>query len=134
MSARRSEGRLTQRMAKKGVQQDRAQNLAQPKQRKYRNKPTVVDNIRFDSKREAARWQELKLLERAGKITNLTRQVKFPLDVEGVHIANYWSDFCYDEDGEVVVEDVKSTATKTRVYLIKKNLMRALYRIAIRET
>lgn len=116
------------------MKQDRVQSLARPKQSKYRNKKTEVDGVVFDSQKEAARWQELKLLERAGKITNLTRQVKFPLDVEGVHIANYWSDFCYDEDGEVVVEDVKSTATKTRVYLIKKNLMRALYRIAIRET
>lgn len=106
-----------------------------PAKRKYRNTPTVVENIRFDSAKEAARWSELRLLEKAGKIANLTRQVKFSLDVEGVHTCNYLADFTYDENGEVVVEDVKGgTATKTRVYLIKKNLMRALHRIEIRET
>jgi len=44
---------------------------------KYRNRKTVVDGITFDSKREAARWQELKLLERAGEITELERQVEY---------------------------------------------------------
>ncbi len=102
--------------------------------RKYRNVPTVVDSIRFDSKKEAARWGELVLLQRAGVISNLARQVKFTLDVEGVHIANYFADFTYDEDGKVVVEDVKSPATKTREYLMKKRLMKAIYRIDIRET
>jgi Protein of unknown function (DUF1064). len=115
-----------------------AQSIAKvpknPGKRKYRNSPTVVENIRFDSRKEADRWAELRLLEKAGKIQNLTRQVKFSLDVDGVHICNYIADFAFDENGEVVVEDVKSTATMTRVYLIKRNLMWALYRIRIKET
>ncbi|MBS6476088.1 MAG: DUF1064 domain-containing protein, partial [Clostridiales bacterium] len=44
---------------------------------KYRSKKTTVDGITFDSRREAARWQELKLLERAGSITELERQVSY---------------------------------------------------------
>lgn len=137
MSSHYTEEWLADYKAKqKGVQPARSigETPQTPAKRKYRNTPTVVDNLRFDSAKEAARWSELRLLEKAGKITNLMRQVKFPLDIEGVHICNYIADFTYDEDGEVIVEDTKSEATKTRVYLIKRNLMRALHHIVIRET
>lgn len=100
--------------------------------RKYRNQPTEVDGIRFDSGKEARRWSELKLLERAGRISNLTRQVKFSLDVNGIHICNYFADFCYDENGDVITEDCKGVRTKD--YRLKAKLMLAIYRIKIRET
>lgn len=100
---------------------------------KYRAVKTIVDGIRFDSKREAARWQELKLLERAGHIELLERQVKYPLVVCGVKIGTYIADAAYfdKQTGEHVTEDTKGF--KTRDYIIKKKLMKALYGIEIRE-
>lgn len=103
------------------------------KRSKYRSIKTEVDGVVFDSKKEAARWQELILLERAGEISNLARQVKFPLEVNGDHICNYFADFCYDDsDGNVIVEDVKGV--RTNEYRIKAKLMKALYKITIVET
>jgi hypothetical protein len=101
---------------------------------KYRNKPTEVDNIRFASKKEAARYQELKLCVRAGIIKDLELQVRFPLIAYGALICTYVADFRYTDtkSGKQIVEDVKGT--RTREYTIKKKLMKALYQIEIRET
>ncbi len=99
---------------------------------KYRNKPTEVDNIRFDSKREAQRYEELKILVRAGAIQGLYLQPKYPLEVNGLRICTYVADFRYTEHGQDVVEDCKGF--QTREYKIKKKLMRAIYQIEIRET
>jgi hypothetical protein len=100
---------------------------------KYRNKPTYVDRIRFDSKKEARRWQDLCLLQQAGEITGLVRQIRFPLCVNGVRVCTYVADFTYREkDGRDIVEDTKGV--KTPVYRIKANLMWAIHRIEIRET
>jgi hypothetical protein len=69
--------------------------------RKYRNTPTVVDGIRFDSKREARRYQELKLLEKAGEIHALELQPVFPLHAWVAHdeppekVGFYRGDFRY---------------------------------------
>ena len=102
---------------------------------KYHAKRTVIDGIMFPSKREAKRWVELRLLERAGQISGLQRQVKYDLIVNGVKIGRYTSDFEYDENGQHVVEDVKSSATATaRDYPLRKKLMLAIYNIEIRET
>lgn len=111
-----------------------------PTKRKYRNIPTVFDGVTFASKKEARRYQELKLLERAGEITGLELQPKWPLVVNGVGIAKYHGDFAYRDNkhrmeinGKLIVEDVKSTATKTPVYKLKKKLMKAIYGIDIKE-
>src|SRR5512146_2768851 len=88
---------------------------------KYGNKPTEVDGVRFASKREAARYSELKLLERAGQISALRLQPAFPLDVNGVPITRYVADFSYVENGKRVVEDVKGYRTKE--YQMKAKLM-----------
>ena len=102
---------------------------------KYGAKKTVVDGIKFDSKREAGRYSYLKALERTGHIANLTLKVKYPLVVNGVKIGRYTSDFEYEEDGKHVVEDVKSPATKkARDYRLRKLLMLALHGVEIRET
>jgi len=102
---------------------------------KYHAKKTVVDGITFDSKREAARYRALKTLERAGEIANLVLKVRYPLVVNGVKIGRYTSDFEYEENGQHVVEDVKSPATKkARDYRLRKLLMLALHGITIRET
>lgn len=112
--------------------------------RKYRNKPVTVDGIRFDSKKEYYRWCELKQMEKAGKITRLTRQERYHFyDYNDVPIAfdsnrklTYVADFAYfyEIDGNVLlaVEDVKGM--KTPVYKIKKALMKHLNNIDIIET
>lgn len=102
-----------------------------PAVRKYRNIPTEVDGIRFDSKREAARWSQLKLMERAGYITDLERQVRYPLNVNGVQICNYICDFKYIRNGAPVVEDSKGVRTKD--YIIKAKLMKAIHGLDVVE-
>jgi len=98
---------------------------------KYNAKKTTVDNITFDSKKEAVRYQELKLLERAGEIHFLKLQPKFSIDVYGEHICNYFADFAYIVDENIIYEDVKGV--KTPVYRIKKKLVEAIYGIEITE-
>ena len=105
---------------------------------KYYNIKTVIDGIKFDSKKEAKRYQELKLLERTGEIKNLKLQVKFSIDIYGKHICNYIADFTYDvitKDRKThiatIVEDCKGM--KTPVYNLKKKLMLAVNGIAINE-
>lgn len=102
---------------------------------KYGAKKTRVDGITFDSRREARRYQELQLLQRAGKIGDLQRQVRYELVVNGHKIGRYTADFVYWEYGEEIVEDVKSPATKkARDYVLRKKLMLAIHGISIRET
>lgn len=106
---------------------------------KYNSKKTVVDDIAFDSKREARRYQELKALEKAGQITDLKLQVPYRLmasmkDENGktVRGIKYIADFVYRENGQEVVEDCKGY--RTEVYKIKKKLMLMIYGITIRES
>lgn len=98
---------------------------------KYGAKPTEVDGIRFASKGEARRYQDLCLMQRAGAISRLTLQPRFPLVVEGVKVGTYVGDFRYEQDGKVVIEDFKGV--RTPVYRLKAKLMRALYAIEIHE-
>lgn len=98
---------------------------------KYGAKPTVVDGIRFHSKRESERYSELKLLQRAGEIRDLTMQPKFPIVVNDEKICVYIADFSYIENQEIVIEDVKGA--KTALYSIKKKLVEALYDVKITE-
>lgn len=104
---------------------------------KYRNTKTVIDGIEFASKREAKRYSELKLLERAGEIKALGLQVPFqliePMRICGKHhrAIIYIADFVYCQDGRRVVEDVKGF--KTDVYNIKKRLMKSVHNIEIKE-
>jgi hypothetical protein len=99
---------------------------------KYGNKPTEVDGIRFSSKREARRWQDLCLLEKAGQISKLERQVRFPIVIGKLKVTTYVADFTYLESGMLVVEDAKGM--KTREYVLKKKLMQAVHGIIIRES
>lgn len=101
---------------------------------KYKNIRTEVDGKVFDSKREAARYSELAMLQRAGVISDLQLQKPFELRVNGVLICKYIADFVYkDQQGREVVEDVKSPATITRVYRIKSKLMIACHGLRILE-
>ncbi len=103
----------------------------------------------FDSRKEYRRYEELLLLQQAGEISNLRRQVKFVLIPTqrapskigprgGVkkgqlleHECSYIADFVYTENGETVVEDTKGM--KTKDYIIKRKLMLYVHNIRIRE-
>lgn len=119
---------------------------------KYHNSKVIVDGQSFDSHKEARRWRELKLMESAGMIHGLTRQKKYVLipaqrepdtvgkrggKIKGKLIereCSYYSDFTYyDKNGREVVEDVKSPATRTEQYKIKRKLMMYVHGIQIVE-
>lgn len=104
------------------------------KRSKYNNVKTTIDGHTFDSRREAARYQELKLMEKAGAIGGLTLQHKISIDYNGVHICNYFADFYYYDTAkqEEVYEDVKGR--KTDVYRLKKKMVWAFHKIKILET
>ena len=106
---------------------------------KYNAQKTTVDGITYDSCKEAVRAQELRLLLRAGVISNLREQVPYELipaqkNEYGKVIERavvYKADFVYDEKGKTVVEDTKGVRTKE--YIIKRKLMLYEYGIRIRE-
>lgn len=110
-----------------------AATAARPNQTKYRAKAAYVHGRRFDSQAEAARYQELLYLGRAGVLDNLELQPQFRLVVRGVLVAVYRADFAYRlcDTGRLVVEDVKGV--RTPVYRIKKRLVEALHGIQVRE-
>jgi len=105
---------------------------------KYHNIIAYVDGQKFDSHKEARRFMELKLMEKAGEITNLQRQVKYELIPKQtsdkakrvIMPVNYYADFVYEENGETVVEDVKGV--KTPEFIIKAKLMLWRYGIWIK--
>ena len=116
---------------------------------KYHNRKITRDGVTFDSRKEFRRYEELQLLQQAGEIANLRRQVKFvliPTQREPSQIGTrggvkkgkllerecaYIADFVYTENGKIVVEDTKGIRTKD--YIIKRKLMLRVYGIRIRE-
>lgn len=121
-------------------------------QNKYYNKKCEINGIVFDSRKEARRYQELLLLQRAGVIKSLQRQVKYvliPAQYEsyerygkngqeltpGKKLVErecaYVADFVYEEDGKTVIEDTKGM--KTKDYIIKRKLMLFVHGIRVRE-
>lgn len=117
---------------------------------KYNARKVKVDGIVFASQKEADRWRELQLLERAGKITELRRQVPFLLiptqrefcseiDKKGrfkkgkviERKCSYYADFVYMQNGKQIVEDAKGK--RTDEYVIKRKLMLFLQGIRIQE-
>lgn len=126
--------------------------------RKYKNKKVVVDGIIFDSKKEALRFKELKMLEKAGIISNLQRQVKYTLIpaqykrtslfyVKGKNKGKpkkgklierecaYYADFVYSQNGNTIVEDVKGyrNGQAYNLFVIKRKLMLYVHGIAVKE-
>ena len=119
----------------------------------YNIKTKTLDGLVFDSYKEASRWEQLRLLERAGKISNLERQVPYELlphqyesyerySKTGKSLPDgkrlierkveYIADFVYtDEKGERIVEDAKGI--KTKDYILKRKLMLLVHGIKIRE-
>lgn len=117
---------------------------------KYGAVRTTIDGVTFASKREAARYGELKMLQKAGQIHGLELQPVFPLRVVlstgTIHgaaralagdypvVGKYIADFAYEDSmGRRVIEDVKSAPTKTAVYRLKKKMVEASYGITITE-
>lgn len=97
---------------------------------KYGAVKTVVEDIKFDSKLEAERYQELAILQRAGKLRCLYRQVTYFLRVNGMLVGKYTPDFVYiDEDGTTHTEDVKGV--RTRDLGLRLKLMKAIYGIDV---
>lgn len=123
--------------------------LSKVKHNKYHSKKITRDGITFDSLREYKRYCELSLLQKAGAITDLQRQVEFVLipaqrepDTIGVRggikkgktieqKCSYVADFVYIEDGERVVEDTKGFRTKD--YILKRKMMLYFHGIKIKE-
>ena len=77
----------------------------------------------FDNKKELNRFMELEILLRAREISDLEVHPKFDLMVNGVKIGRYTADFRYKKGSDVIVEDVKSRATKTRDYVLRKKIL-----------
>lgn len=103
---------------------------------KYGAVRTTVEGITFASKKEARRYQELRLLEKAGEIWGLACQPRYSLEVNGRKIGEYRGDFVYgigpmDGACRAVCEDVKGF--KTPLYRWKKRHVEAQYGIDIRE-
>lgn len=105
---------------------------------KYHSRKVIKDGVTFDSAKEYKRFCELSLLEKAGAIQNLQRQVKFeliPSQRIGGKVAErpctYIADFVYQEGGKTVVEDTKGF--KTKDYIIKRKLMLWVKGIRIKE-
>lgn len=105
---------------------------------KYRNRKVTRNGITYDSVKEFSRHQDLLLLERAGAIQGLQRQVRFELipsqRYDGKVVERpvfYVADFVYQEDGKTIVEDTKGF--KTKDYVLKRKMMLYLCGIRIRE-
>ena len=100
---------------------------------KYRAIPTDVDGVRFASRLEARRYQELRLMEAAGEIRDLELQPRYPLRVNGRLVCTYVADFRYWDvrAGRQVVEDAKGVRTST--YKLKAKLMKAVHDIEVQE-
>ena len=77
------------------------------------------DLIHFDSKRERSRWGELRALDLLDCITDLQRQVSYPIEINGTKVGTYRGDFQYREDGQIKVEDVKGHPTPLSKFKIK---------------
>jgi hypothetical protein len=106
--------------------------------KKYKNRTVTIGGEKFDSAKEARRYGELALLEKAGHISDLKRQVKYeliPSQKEYGKVVErpctYVADFVYTYDGKTVVEDTKGFRTKD--YIIKRKLMLYVHGIRIRE-
>jgi hypothetical protein len=118
---------------------------AMPRPNKYHAEAIHVDGVRFASKKEAARFLELQLWAKHGQIDSLERQPVFPLHVMEIWrsqapivittIGKFTADFRYRnlQTGEIVVEDVKSTATRTEAYRLRKKLAEAIHGITVVE-
>ena len=120
---------MTERMS---AAQFKAEKLADTKPAKYRNRKVQIGGLKFDSKREAARYQVLKAREAAGEISHLELQPRFklrcgdrPVTFDSGRQAAYVADFAYFDGDKRIVEDRKGF--RTREYLLKKAIVHAMH-------
>lgn len=100
---------------------------AKPKRSKYGNKRVVVDGIRFDSKREAAYYGELKLREKASEVSAVELQCPFELvGPDGLLITTYRCDFAFWDHSEDRFRVIDVKGVETKEFRIKKRLMKSL--------
>ena len=132
--------RLSPAAQRQIYQKTLAEQRRKSTKKKFNNVPTKRNGIKFDSKKEAGRYDELMALLRAGEIDNLKLQPQFTLqesymteEGERVRAIRYVADFSYTQGGEFVVEDVKSKATATAQYKMKKKMMREKFGISVKE-
>lgn len=92
---------------------------------KYKAVPTLIDGIRFPSKKQARDYQELKLQQLAGNIGYLRLEVPFEIKVKGIKICRYIADFVYSSGGNEIIADSKGVITP--VFRLKWKLMKACY-------
>ncbi|MDR8398257.1 DUF1064 domain-containing protein [Paraburkholderia sp. USG1] len=115
--------------------------LGAKKPAKYRNTKCEHEGIKFDSQRERSHWFHLIQQQAAGEISDLRLQVAFVLterkqrdDGTWERASKYVADFTYVRDGKLVVEDVKSEATrKNRAYIQKRKQMLDKHGITVKE-
>tara|TARA_R110002074_G_C12558458_1_gene667644 strand:- start:35418 stop:35774 length:357 start_codon:yes stop_codon:yes gene_type:complete len=114
---------------------------------KYSSVKSEADGVFFDSKKERDRYLQLKLLERAGEITDLTLQPKFWIKIGERPVlirsagypngrrASYKADFSYYDKRaqKTIVEDVKSAGTRTEAYALRRAIVETQYQIEVRE-
>lgn len=107
---------------------------------KYHSAPAERGELRFDSQKEARRYDELMVMLRAEIITDLRLQPQFTLQEsyitengQRIRAIRYTADFSYRVGGKLVVEDAKSKPTRTKEYLRNKKMMRSKYGIDIQE-
>ena len=101
------------------------------RQNKYGNEQVETEEGTFDSKLEYHTWLMLKDRQAQGEISNLRRQVRYPLHVGGMLVTTYIADFVFTEEGREIEADAKGKAT--REYILKAKLMKACLGITIRE-
>lgn len=102
---------------------------------KYKNIVTTVDGIVFHSRAEANRWVALCQRQQASEIADLERQPRYVFTINGQRVGTWTGDFRYRvvATGETVVEDVKSRASRTEAYMLRRRLMQACHGITISE-
>lgn len=94
------------------------------------------DGVVFDSKKELTRYRQLKLLEKAGRISDLARQPAWDVKINGMKLCTYTADFSYfcNERNRAVIEDVKSDGTaKDAAYRLRKRAAELEHGIRIEE-
>lgn len=103
-----------------------AQSKTSPKENKFNAVRQTYKGFSYDSKREARHAAELDWMIKAKEVKKWERQVKISLDVNGVHIANYFMDFVvYFTDGRVEYHEVKGA--ETMLWRMKWRLAKAMY-------
>lgn len=99
---------------------------------KFNNVRTLVDGHMLDSKSEAKRYGELKLMERGKLIKDLNVHPKYPIEVNGQRVCFYEADFSYkDKEGKLRIEDVKGV--RTALFILKKKLLKAVHGLDVVE-